>query len=309
MISPSAPRRLTLAARATALAGAQVDRVHARLAGLFPHTHIDILRVASGSPRRQTAHGARDRRGRSTPMEEALAEGRADLAVRSLKDVPANLPETFVIAAVGARDDPRDAWVSTRGARAGEIGEGVVGTSSLRRRAQLCERFPAIVVEPLVGDIGARIAALDTGRCQAIVVAAAGMKPLGYADRITELLDPAASLPAVGQGALALVCRADRPDLVELLAPFGDIATTLATAAERACLRAFAGGQRAALAAHAEWVGDTLWLRALVASADGREILRAEDEGVVDDAGSAEALGRSVADHLLARGASRLFAS
>ena len=294
MISPSAPRRLTLAARATALAGAQVDRVHARLAGLFPHTHIDILRVASGSPRRQTAHGARDRRGRSTPMEEALAEGRADLAVRSLKDVPANLPETFVIAAVGARDDPRDAWVSARGARVGEIGEGVVGTSSLRRRAQLCERFPAIVVEPLVGDIGARIAALDTGRCQAIVVAAAGMKPLGYADRITELLDPAASLPAVGQGALAIECRVDDAVTRRLIAAIDDPHLREAVTAERSFLATIDAGCSFPAAAYAEHFGTTLKLHALLAP--GGRIVRSKMAGPAD---TAAGLGRSLAHELM----------
>ncbi len=140
------------------------------------------------------------------------------------------------------------------------------------------------------------------------MAAVAGMRPLGYADRITELLDPSESLPATGQGAVALLCRADRPDLIDLLAPFRDIATTFATAAERACERALPGGRRTAIAAHAVWVGEVLWLRALVASADGRDVLRAEDEAVVEDHGTADALGLAVADRLLARGAARLLA-
>lgn len=311
MTSPYAPRRLTIAGRASVLAGAQLDRARTRLAGLYPHTQVGVLRVEpSRGARGGTRPGVRDRLGRCAPTDAALRDGRADLAVRSLKDVPAEMPADVVIAAVGARDDPRDALVSTRCARLDDLPDGgVVGTSSLRRGAQLRERRPAIVVEAVRGGIGGKLDALDAGRCDAIVVAVAGLKPLGLADRIADLLDPDVSLPAVGQGAIAYQCRADRPDLVELVAPLADAATTLATAAERACLRAFAGAGLAALAAHAQWSGATLWLRGLVASADGREILRAEVDGEVGDLESADALGSALADALVAKGAARLACS
>ncbi|HEY8244586.1 MAG TPA: hydroxymethylbilane synthase, partial [Casimicrobiaceae bacterium] len=168
------------------------------------------------------------------------------------------------------------------------------------------ERFPSLVVKPLRGNVNTRLRKLDEGQYDAIILAAAGLKRLGLGDRIADLIDPADSLPATGQGALAIECRADRPDLLGALGPLADRATTLATTAERAFSRALAGNCHTPLAAHAEWLGDVLWLRGLVASADGREVMRGEIEAPLDDVEAADALGAELADDFLARGAARL---
>jgi len=153
-------------------------------------------------------------------LENAMADGRADLAVHSLKDVPMELPPGFALPAVMAREDPRDAFVSNRYASLSELPAGsTVGTSSLRREAQIRERHPQLKVEPLRGNVNTRLHRLDAGNHAAIILAAAGLKRLGFADRVTALLDPAESLPAIGQGALALECRADRADVIAALPP------------------------------------------------------------------------------------------
>jgi hydroxymethylbilane synthase len=184
----------------------------------------------------------------------------------------------------------------------------VVGTSSLRREAQLRERYPSVTVEPLRGNVNTRLRKLDEGRYDAIILAAAGLKRLGLGDRIADLIDPADSLPAPGQGALAIECRADRPDLLAAFVALADTGTTLATLAERAFSRSLAGNCHTPLAAHGAWLGDRLWLRGLVASADGREVLRGELDAPIDDADAAEALGAELADDFLSRGAARLLA-
>src|SRR5262249_16198761 len=159
---------------------------------------------------------------------QAMADGRADLAVHSLKDVPMEMPPRFVLAAIMAREDPRDAFVSPRYRSLGELPDASsVGTSSLRREAQLRERYPKLRVDPLAGNVNPRLPRPDQGNHAAIILAAAGLKRLGFADRIAAMLDPAESLPAIGQGALALECRADRADVIAALALLTDSATTL----------------------------------------------------------------------------------
>ncbi len=311
MTSPPVPRRLVIATRESALALWQAEHVRARLAGLYPHTHVDLLGVTTQGDRvidRPLASIG----GKGLfikELEVAMAEGRADLAVHSLKDLPMEMPDGFVLAAVTAREDPRDAFVSRRYASLAELPAGaVVGTSSLRREAQLRARFPSLAVEALRGNVNTRLRKLDEGRYDAIILAAAGLKRLGFGDRIADLISPDDSLPAVGQGALAIECRADRPDLVDALAPLADVATTLAVTAERAFSRALAGNCHTPLAGYGEWVGERLWMRGLVASADGREVMRGEIDASVEDAGAAESLGAVLADDFLSRGAARLVA-
>ena len=309
MSHPTVPRRLVIATRESALALWQAEHVRTRLAGLYPHTHVDLLGV--------TTQGDRivDRPLASIggpglvikELEVAMAEGRADLAVHSLKDMPMEVPAGFALAAIMAREDPRDAFVSNAcGTLAALAAGAVVGTSSLRREAQLRERFPSLVVKPLRGNVNTRLRKLDEGQYDAIILAAAGLKRLGLGDRIADLIDPADSLPATGQGALAIECRADRRDLLGALEPLADRATTLATTAERAFSRTLAGNCHTPLAAHAEWLGDVLWLRGLVASADGREVMRGEVDEPIQDVDAAEALGNELADDFLSRGAARL---
>jgi hydroxymethylbilane synthase len=305
---PHAPRRLTIVTRGSALDLLQAESIRARLAALHAGAVISVLRVPVHDDRigdpPPSSDGARE--ALIKELELAMEEGRADLAIHALKDVPMELSPGFTLAAIVAREDPRDAFVSVRYTRPGELPPGaVVGTSSPRREAQVRELYPHLTVESLHGNVNTRLRALDAGRYDAIIVAASGLKRMGFATRIASLLEPDECLPAPGQGALAIECRTDRPDLVAALEALGDRATTLATTAERAFSRAFGGSCALPLAAYAEWEEGSLWLRGLVAKREGSDVLRGERDADVADAESASQLGRELADDFLARGASR----
>ena len=312
MVNASAPRRLTIATRESALALWQAEHVRARLQALFPASNVSLLGLTTQGDRILDQPLA-DIGGKGLfikELEVAMADGRADLAVHSLKDVPMDLAEGFTLAAVMAREDARDAFVSNHYLDlAGLPGGARIGTSSLRREAQLRERDRLLQVLPLRGNVNTRLRKLDEGRYDAIILAAAGLKRLGFAQRIASLLDPDESLPAVGQGALALECRADRPDVVAALAPLADRDTTLATTAERAFSRALSGSCHTPLAGHAVFLHGELWLRGLLASRDGASVMRGERRAAVAEVVAAEALGRGLADDFLARGAARLIAA
>ena len=240
-------------------------------------------------------------------LEAALAEGRADIAVHSAKDVPMDLPEGFVLAAICAREDPRDCLVSNNYDTLEALPAGaVVGTSSLRREAQLRSRFPDLVVRPLRGNLDTRLAKLDRGDYDAIVLAYAGLKRLGLGRRARALLEPEVSLPAAGQGAMAIECRGDRDDLIEMLAPLDDAPSAACVRAERAVSRALSGSCQLPLAAHAVLAGGEIRLRGLVGSPDGSHIVRAEVSG---SAAAPEMLGERLALELLARGADAILAA
>jgi hydroxymethylbilane synthase len=309
-MTPShAPRRLVIATRESALAMWQARHIQSRLQVLYPRASIELLGMTTQGDqvldRPLSVIGGKGLFIKE--LEVAMADGRADLAVHSLKDVPMDVPEGFVLAAIEAREDPRDAFVSNRYATIGALPAGaVVGTSSLRREAQLRECHPALDVQPLRGNVNTRLRKLDEGHYDAIILAAAGLKRLGLGDRIRDLIDPSTSLPAPGQGALALECCADRADVIAALAPLNDTATLLATLAERAFSRALSGSCHTPLAAHATWQEGTLWLRGLIASRDGKEVMRGEGEANVVDADAAERLGLSLAGDFLTRGAGRL---
>ena len=308
MTSPLAPRRLTIATRESALAMWQAEHIRARLASCYPGISVDLRGVTTQGDRvldrPLAAIGGKGLFIKE--LENELREGRADLAVHSLKDVPMDLPEGFVLAAIAAREDARDAFVSTNHASPASMPAGsVVGTSSLRREAQLRERHPGLTVETLRGNVHTRLRKLDEGRYGAIILAAAGLKRLGLGTRIRALLDPDESLPAPGQGALAIECRVERVDLVNVLAPLADRATTLAAAAERAFSRALGGSCHTPLAAYAEWEEGRLWLRGLIAARNGGEVMRGERERAIDDIEDAHALGTELADDFLRRGAHR----
>jgi hydroxymethylbilane synthase len=311
MTAPFAPRRLTIATRESALALWQAEHVRAQLSARYRGTTVDLLGVTTQGDRvidrPLAAIGGKGLFIKE--LENALRDARADLAVHSLKDVPMDVPEGFVLAAISAREDPRDAFVSTRHESLAAMPKGaVVGTSSLRREAQLRERHPGLVIESLRGNVHTRLRKLDEGRYDAIILAAAGLKRLGLGMRIRALLDPDTSLPAPGQGALAIECRSERIDLIHALAPLADRATTLATGAERAFSHALGGSCQTPLAAYAEWEEDRLWLRGLIAARDGCDVLRGEREAAVADLGEAQALGAALADEFLIRGAHRLTA-
>ena len=304
-----APRRLVIATRESALALWQAEHVRTRLEALYRSSTIELLGVTTQGDRvidrPLAAIGGKGLFVKE--LEVAISEGRADLAVHSLKDVPMDMPSEFTLAAVVAREDPRDALVSNKYATLHALPAGaIVGTSSLRREAQLRERHPTLKVEALRGNVNTRLRKLDAGHYDAMILAAAGLKRLGFGDRIRALLEPDDSLPAPGQGALALECRADRSDVIAALSALSDLGTVLATSAERAFSRALSGSCTTPLAAYAQWEEGRLWIRGYIARRDGSEALRGEREAEVADAEDAESLGLALADEFLARGAARL---
>jgi hydroxymethylbilane synthase len=308
----SSPAKLVIATRRSALAMWQAEYVRGRLRALYPSSTVELLGLTTEGDRILDVPLS-DIGGKGLfikELEHAMQEGRADLAVHSLKDVPMVLPEGFTLAAIMAREDPRDAFVSNTHETLASLPPGsVVGTSSLRREAQLRERFPHLRVEPLRGNVNTRLRKLDDGQYAAIILAAAGLKRLGVAERIADLLDPADSLPAIGQGALALECRASRADVISALGALADARTTLAVNAERAFGTRLGGDCHTPLAAYATARGDELWLRGLIASRDGREVLRGERAARVTTIGMAVALGDDLGADFLARDAARILAA
>lgn len=238
-------------------------------------------------------------------LEVALEEGRADLAVHSLKDVPMELPAGFALACVMEREDPRDAFVSNRHATLAELPQGaVVGTSSLRRVVLLRAQRPDLKIEPLRGNLDTRLRKLDEGQYDAIVLAAAGLKRLGLGSRIRQVFEPEEMLPAAGQGALGIEVRSHRRDVIDALAPLAHQATWLAVAAERAVSRAMGGSCSMPLAAHAVFSGEYLQLRAAWGDPDGAAtLLRTQGAASVADLEQAAALGTEAAARLRAAGA------
>lgn len=235
-------------------------------------------------------------------LEVALEEGRADLAVHSLKDVPMELPEGFVLACVMEREDPRDAFVSNRYANLASLPQGaVVGTSSLRRMTLLRALRPDLKIEPLRGNLDTRLRKLDESLYDAIVLAAAGLKRLGLGQRIREIFEPGAMLPAAGQGALGIEIRTDRQELIDALAPLAHHTTWLAVAAERAVSRAMGGSCSMPLAAFATLSGDTLTLDAAWGDPEGvLALVCVRMSAPVTDLAGATALGARVATDLRA---------
>jgi hydroxymethylbilane synthase len=239
-------------------------------------------------------------------LETALEQGRAHLAVHSLKDVPMDLPEGFALAAVLEREDPRDAFVSNRHETLDSLPQGaVVGTSSLRRLTQLKALRPDLRVEPLRGNLDTRLRKLDDGLYDAIVLAAAGLKRLGLASRIRTLFDTRQMIPAAGQGALGIELREDRHELRALLSQLTHRPTLLGVEAERAVSRALGGSCSMPLAAHAVWQGDRLVLAAALGALDAdlsRPLLRVQVDAVVADEAAARALGERAAAELRRQG-------
>ncbi len=232
-------------------------------------------------------------------LEVALEQGRADIAVHSLKDVPMQLPDGFALACVMEREDPRDAWVSPHCAGLAELpADAVVGTSSLRRLVLLRESLDR-------GNLDTRLRKLDEGQYHAIVLAAAGLKRLGLGERIRHIFEPADSLPAAGQGALGIEVRADRQDLIDALAPLAHTASWQRVAAERTVSRAMGGSCSMPLAAYADWQADgTLRLEAAWGDPEGRQaVVRVNGQASVQTLSEAEALGQRVAADLRAAGA------
>ncbi|EPI8561319.1 hydroxymethylbilane synthase [Vibrio fluvialis] len=234
-------------------------------------------------------------------LEVAMLEGRADLAVHSMKDVPVDFPEGLGLVTICEREDPRDAFVSNTYASLDELPHGaIVGTCSLRRQCQLKEARPDLVIKELRGNVGTRLGKLDAGEFDAIILAAAGLKRLKLEQRIRSFIEPEQSLPAVGQGAVGIECRLDDARLRELLAPLSHAETTDRVLCERAMNLTLEGGCQVPIGSYALLEGDDLWLRALVGEPDGSHIVRGEIRGPRQDA---ERLGIELANQLLANGA------
>ncbi len=235
-------------------------------------------------------------------LETALEDGKADLAVHSLKDVPMELPPGFELACVMEREDPRDAWVSPKYATLQDLPQGAtVGTSSLRRMALVRALRPDLKIEPLRGNLDTRLRKLDDGLYDGIVLAAAGLKRLGLGERIRTIFETTEMLPAAGQGALGIEIRAGRKDVTDALAHLMDTKTWLTVSAERAVSRVMGGSCSMPLAAHAVFTGDVLEIRAAWGDPEGQQsLVHAQDKASVSDTGSAVRLGEAVARQLQA---------
>ena len=300
---------LRIATRRSRLALWQAEFVKSRLEALHPGLRAELVALSTRGDELLDASLAKAG-GKGLfvkELEAALAEGRAEIAVHSMKDLPAQLPEGYALAAILAREDPRDAFVSVNHENLAALSAGaVVGTSSLRRQAQIAARHPALEIRPLRGNLDTRLAKLDRGEYAAIVLAAAGLKRLGLAGRIRSYLSVEDSLPAAGQAALGIECLSARADLMKLLQPLQDGNCSACVRAERAVNLSLGGSCSIPLGAFAEITGQQLKLRALVASPDGRRIARAERVG---DASDPEALGLRVADALRGEGATEILAA
>ena len=307
--SPNPLQRLVIASRESALAMWQAEHIRDRLSALYPQTQVSILGMTTQGD--QILNVSLSKIGGKglfvKELETALEDGRADLAVHSLKDVPMVLPDGFALAAIGEREDPHDAFVSNLHENLDSLPAGsVVGTSSLRRESQLRARYPHLRIDPLRGNVQTRLRKLDEGQYAAIILAAAGLKRLGLESRIRAIISTEDSLPAVGQGALGIECRADRLDVIGMLRPLHHADTAACVLAERAMSRALNGSCQVPLGGFAKVMEGRLFMRGFVASTDGMTMMRAEATGSMEDP---EALGRRIAEELLAKGAGRILAS
>jgi hydroxymethylbilane synthase len=294
---------LVIASRGSQLALWQARWVEAQLAAAGRQCRIEIIKT-TGDRITDVPLAKVGSKGLFTKeIEEALLDGRADLAVHSLKDLPTELPQGLVLAAIPAREDPRDAIV---GRPLADLPAGArVGTSSLRRAAQLRRLRPDLVIESVRGNVDTRLRKLDEGRYDSIVLAAAGLKRLGWAGRIAEILDPHVMCSAVGQGALAIETRAEGAGR-EACAALDHPSTRAAVTAERGVLATLGGGCQVPIGAHATVDGGRLRLFAIVVAPDGSDIVGAETEG---SSGEAASLGRALGEELLAKGAGRMMAA
>jgi len=236
-------------------------------------------------------------------IEEALLSGEADLAVHSMKDVPTDFPKGLHLAVICKREDPRDAFISQVKSFKDLPNGATVGTSSLRRSCQLLSIRPDLKIVQLRGNLDTRLRKLDEGQFDAIVLAAAGVKRLGWANRITETIAPEISLPAIGQGAIGIECRIDDEFINKLIAPLNHDETSICVRAERACLKKLEGGCQVPIAAHAVLAGDKLSMNGLVGSVSGDRIIKSHIEGKAKDA---ESLGLKLAEDLLSKGAKKI---
>ena len=303
------PEQIIIATRESRLALWQAEHVRDLLRKLYPSCRVELRGMTTRGDqildRPLAKVGGKGLFVKE--LETALLDRSADIAVHSMKDVPMVLEPEFALVAIGPREVPYDAFVSNKYACLDDLPPGaVVGTSSLRREAQLRARYPYLAVTSLRGNLDTRLRKLDEGQYDAIILAAAGLTRLGLKDRIRSTILPEDSLPAAGQGALGIEALADRPEIAAWLAPLNDPATAACVRAERAVSRALAGSCEVPLGAYGEFVNGTLRLRGLVATPDGTRIARAEHNGPASDP---EALGLALVADLRAQGANEILAA
>ena len=295
-----------IATRKSALALWQANFVKAELEATHPGLQVELVPMSTqGDKILDTPLAKIGGKGLFVKeLETAMLEGRADIAVHSMKDVPVDFPEGLMLHTICKREDPRDAFVSNRYQQLAELPQGaVVGTSSLRRQCQIKAMRPDLQIKDLRGNVNTRLAKLDAGEFDAIILASAGLIRLGFEARIASFLEVGISLPANGQGAVGIECRSDDLVVQQLLAPLEHQETRICVLAERAMNRKLQGGCQVPIGAFAVLQHNELWLRGLVGQLDGSEILRSEIKG---EASQAEQLGTQLAEQLLALGADRI---
>ncbi|MFM6957074.1 MAG: hydroxymethylbilane synthase [Acinetobacter sp.] len=300
-------KTLKIATRQSPLALWQAEHIRARLNALYPDLTVELVKfVTQGDKILDTPLAKIGGKGLFVKeLEAALLDGRADLAVHSMKDVPMHLPEGLTLAVICEREDPLDAFVSNHYLHFDELPLGAkVGTSSLRRKCQILQLRPDLEIVDLRGNVGTRLSKLDDGLYDAIILASAGLKRLGLADRIRHCLAPIMSLPAVGQGALGLECRSDDAELLKLITPLQHEETSICVRAERAFNAYLEGGCQVPIAGYATLLNDDqLQIEGRVGSVDGQTLLK---EQLVGEIANAEQLGEQLAQRLLAQGAGEL---
>jgi hydroxymethylbilane synthase len=294
---------IRIATRKSPLALWQAEFVKAQLEHFHPGIQVELVKMVTQGDKILDAPLAKVG-GKGLFVKEleiGMLEGQADIAVHSMKDVPVEFPEGLHLATICEREDPRDAFVSNKYDTFEDLPQGaIVGTSSLRRQCQIMERRPDLKIETLRGNVNTRLKKLDDGAYDAIILAAAGLKRLGFHNRIKECIDPLKSLPAIGQGAVGIECRTNDERVNGLLAPLNHADTRTRVLAERAMNNRLEGGCQVPIGGYAELGHGVIVLRGLVGRPDGTEVVRGDISGRPEDA---EELGRVLADDLLARGA------
>lgn len=300
---------LKIATRQSPLALWQAEHIKARLQDLHPDLQVELIRfVTQGDKILDTPLAKIGGKGLFVKeLENALLDGRADLAVHSMKDVPMELPQGLCLPVICERENPFDALVSNHYQSLDDLPQGArLGTSSLRRKSQLQAYRPDLTIIDLRGNVGTRLSKLDAGEYDAIILAAAGLKRLQLETRIQQVLDPQLSLPAVGQGALGLECRSTDQAVLKLIASLSDATTSICIRAERAFNCTLQGGCQVPIAGFAVLENEQLFMQGRVGSPDGRQLLKAAISGAPEQA---EQLGQQLAEVLLAQGAGALLAA
>lgn len=309
----SAVTTLRIATRKSPLAMWQAEHIKSRLLALYPQLTVELVTFTTQGDKILDVPLAKiGGKGLFVKeLEAAMLDGRADIAVHSMKDVPMEFPEGLELGVICARENPQDAFVSNHYKTIEELPQGaVVGTSSLRRQCQIQQQRPDLIIKSLRGNVQTRLSKLDAGEFDAIILAAAGLLRMEMQDRIASFIPAEQSLPAGGQGALGIEWRVGNNDhdraIQELIKPLHDHITASCVLAERALNRRLQGGCQVPIACYAERSGEQLWLRGLVGSVDGQTILRTERRGLASEA---EVMGIDAAEHLLAQGAGAILSA